>query len=575
MPAMQYADYALWQRELLGDATDPTSVSALQFGYWRTELAGGPEQSTLPFDRPRPKVASYRGAVVEFAVDAGLRSAVERLARTRGATASMVLQAVFTVLLHKSAGEADISIGTPIAGRTDEALADLIGFFANTWVLRVEVSRGSRFQDVLNQVRGKALSAYEHQDLPFERLIELLNPVRSTSHHPLFQIMFALQNNMFHEFDFPGAEVTALPVDTGTSRFDMFFALAELKSGGYAGTVEYSTDLFDQHTIEMLTERFVRVLESAVQNPTATIGEIDLLDPAERSSVLKSSSGTVVRIDGGATLASMFEAQVERTPDAPAVTFEGTTLTYSGFAARVNQLARYLISSGVVPGSLVALGMARSVDLVVGMYAVVVAGGGYMPLDPDHPAARIDHILETARPARRADLRCRPATNDVGQMRIDRLDLSAFDDSRLIGSSRADDIAYVIFTSGSTGRPKGVAVTHAAIVNRLHWMQSEYSLRRDDVVLQKTPATFDVSVWELFWPLQVGARLVLAEPDGHRDPAYLARLIGEQQVTTAHFVPSMLAVFVAEPMAAECHSLRAVSPPARRCLVLPRSVFVR
>nr|WP_223885198.1 non-ribosomal peptide synthetase [Nocardia colli] len=560
---VQYADYALWQRELLGDPADSGSLSARQFEYWRMELAGVPERLMLPFDRPPSKVVSSRGAVVEFAVEGGLRMAVERLARSLGATASMVLQSAFAVLLHKVGAGADISIGSPIAGRTDAASADLVGFFANTWVLRVEVSRSLRFADVLDQVRGKALRAYENQDLPFERLIELLNPVRSTAHHPLFQVMFALQNNMFHEFDFLDAATTQ--VDTGTSRFDMFFALEELGADddGYVGRVEYSTDLFDQHTVRTLIDRFLRVLETVVSDPAVLVGDVDLLDPSERALLVAAWDESVRDLDGGATLASLFGAQVARTPQAPAVTFEGTTLSYGEFAGRVNRLARYLISLGVGPDSLVGVGMSRSVDLVVGIYAVVVAGGGWVPLDPDQPVGRIDYILGTARPVVVLTSGIDLPTGRARQVRIDELELSAFDAAPLTDADRprrlcTGNTAYVIFTSGSTGRPKGVAVSHGAIVNRLVWMQSEYGLGHDDVVLQKTPATFDVSVWELFWPLPVGARLVIAKPAGHRDPRYLAQVIIEERVTTVHFVPSMLAAFVAEPMAAECQCLRDV-----------------
>ncbi|MFI6216865.1 amino acid adenylation domain-containing protein [Nocardia brasiliensis] len=556
---VQYADYTLWQRELLGDPADPASVSAVQLEYWRAELAGLPEQSTLPPDRPRPKVASHRGDTVAFEVGPELRSAVETLALDRTATASMVLQSVFAVVLHKLGAGADLAIGSPIAGRTDDAAAELVGFFVNTWVLRVAVTHRSTFADVLAQVRSKALHAYANQDLPFEQLTAQLNPARSTAVHPLFQVMFALQNNMFHEFAFPGVRVEPMPVGTGTSRFDLFFALTEVPGGGYSGSVEYATDLFDRDTVERLAARFVRILALVVRTPSATVGDIDLLEPAERAQLLESCRGAARPSDPTATLVSMFEAQVRRTPDAPALTYAGTTLTYREFAARVHRLARYLRSVGVRPGALVAIGMRRSDDLVISIYAVLAAGGGYLPVDPDHPLGRIDRMVASAKPALLLTAGMDLATRRVRQVRVDRLDLSGFDDGPLPDARpRAGAIAYVLFTSGSTGAPKGVAVPHAAIVNRLVWMQAEYGLRADDAVLQKTPATFDVSVWELFWPLQIGARLVVAEPYGHRDPAYLARIITEQQISTVHFVPALLAVFVAEPKAAECRSLRQV-----------------
>nr|WP_069160381.1 non-ribosomal peptide synthetase [Nocardia altamirensis] len=562
---VQYADYALWQRELLGESTDPDSVASRQFEYWQKELAGLPEQLVLPFDRPRPKVLSFKGNVVEFTVDPGLRTAVEALARREGATASMVLQSAFAVLLHKLGVGEDIPIGSPIEGRTDAALADLVGFFVNTWVLRVDVTGGSRFVDVLDQVRGKALAAYDNQDLPFERLIELLNPVRSTAYHPLFQVMFALQNNLSHDFDLTGVDVTPMRVSTGTARFDLFLALEEQGPDGYAGAVEYSTALFDRPSIELLTERFLRVLETAVNDPAAIVGEIGVLDPVERMVVLESWNSSAHEIDGAATLASMFEAQVVRTPNASAVTFEGVVLSYREFAGRVNRLARHLISLGVGPDTLVGLALGRSIDSMVGIYAVVAAGGGYVPLDPEHPAGRSRYVLDTAHAVclLTTSQQAFDADPDLVVVEVDRVDVSAYSTDPITNAERsaplrASNTAYVIFTSGSTGRPKGVAVSHAAIVNRLVWMQAAHRLDETDVVLQKTPTTFDVSVWELFWPLQTGARTVLAAPGAHRDPRYLAELIAREGVTVTHFVPSMLAVFVGEPKAAECVGLRAV-----------------
>ncbi|MGV9976035.1 condensation domain-containing protein, partial [Nocardia beijingensis] len=254
---VQYVDYALWQRELLGSQSDSGSVLSEQVRYWAGELAGAPDHVVLPFDRPRPKTASFRGGSVTFAVDAGVRGAVEEFARGRGMTASMVLQSVFVVLLHKLGAGEDISVGSPIAGRTDDALSDLVGFFVNTWVLRVDLSGDPRFGDVLDQVRDKALRAYENQDVPFERLIEVLNPVRSTAYHPLFQVMFALQNNLSPRFELPGLRAEEMFIDTATSRFDLFFSLTELSPGaGYAGHVEYSTDLFDRTTIETFIDRY-------------------------------------------------------------------------------------------------------------------------------------------------------------------------------------------------------------------------------------------------------------------------------------------------------------------------------
>ncbi|MGW0184065.1 non-ribosomal peptide synthetase, partial [Nocardia sp. NPDC003345] len=373
--------------------------------------------------------------------------------------------------------------------------------------------------------------------------------------------------------DAEGIQAQATDIDgmavTGLSTVDAtHYPLSLIASLGSTLQIRagYLHDIFDESEVRRIADRLVRVLTAITAAPDRPLDEIDLMDAAERDLVLRRWNDTAHTVDATATLVSMFHAQLARTPDAPALTFDEQTLSYAEFAARVNLLARWLIDRGVGPESFVALGMRRSIDLVVGMYAVTVAGGAYVPLDPDHPAERTEYILATADPV------CVLTSGDdlpidTAQVRIDKLDLAGYADTAITDADRVaplrpENTAYVIFTSGSTGRPKGVAVSHAAIVNRLVWMQSEYGLAAADVVLQKTPSTFDVSVWEFFWPLQIGARLAVAKPDGHRDPAYLAEIIDTEGVTVAHFVPSMLTVFVAalpgEAGARPCASLRMV-----------------
>ncbi|MFC9996173.1 non-ribosomal peptide synthase/polyketide synthase [Nocardia sp. NPDC127526] len=600
---VQYADFALWQRETLGSEDQADSLISQQVAYWSDSLAGLPDQIDLPSDRPRPAVASNRGGVHEFAIDADLLDGMNALARAHGASLFMVVHAAFAALLARLSGGDDIAIGTAVAGRGEAVLDDAIGMFVNTLVLRTAVDSGARFDELLARTKDTDLAAFGHADLPFERLVEILNPARSQARHPLFQVMLSFQNTGAATFTLPGLEVTGVPLDVVTAKFDLHLNLTERVGAdgaveGMAAEFAYATDMFDANTVAGFANRLVRMLNAVVTEPDAIVGDIELLDDLERRRVLRNWNATeydVTRValggrtaEADVTLASMFEAQALTSPNAPAVVFEGTGLSYAEFAARVNKLARHLIAQGVGPDSLVALGMRRSLDLVVGMYAVIAAGGAYVPLDPDHPEERNQYVLDVAQPvcvlttARdgfELDSSRHPgallgrdphdAGVDSGQthagmtgavLRIDELDLSDYSDAPVadvdrVAPLRESHTAYVIFTSGSTGRPKGVAVTHAAIVNRLVWMQAEYGLYTDDVVLQKTPATFDVSVWEFFWPLQVGAQLVVAKPDGHRDPAYLADLISAHGVTTAHFVPSMLSVFVAEPKAAECTSL--------------------
>ncbi|MFF0284573.1 AMP-binding protein, partial [Rhodococcus aetherivorans] len=328
----------------------------------------------------------------------------------------------------------------------------------------------------------------------------------------------------------------------------------------------YATDLFDASTVAGFAARFVRVLEEVVADPSVAVGDLEILEPVERSRVLEVWNDTAHPVPS-VTLVGLFEERVRRSPEAVAVVFGDESLTYGEFAGRVRRLARHLVSVGVGPESLVGLAMRRSVDLLVGMYAVVEAGGGYVPVDPDQPAERNGYILEVAEPVvvltTTRDGFEAPAESSVRVLAVDAVDVAALSDAPLTDADRTaplrpSNTAYVIFTSGSTGRPKGVGVSHAAIVNRLVWMQGRYGLTAEDVVLQKTPFTFDVSVWEFFWPLQVGARLVVAAPDGHRDPGYLAAVMRARSVTVAHFVPSMLAVFVAESAVGGISSLRYV-----------------
>ncbi|WP_425301913.1 amino acid adenylation domain-containing protein, partial [Nocardia farcinica] len=570
---VQYIDFALWQRETLGDEEDPTSLIAQQLDYWRTALADLPDELRL-VHKPRPNVASYRAGTHRFRVPGELIDRLNRVAHANGTTLFMVVHGAFATLLSRLSGADDIAIGIPVAGRGEQALDDLVGMFVNTLVLRTQVDTATPFTDLLAQVRERDLAAFAHADVPFERLVEVLNPARSQARHPLFQVMLSFQNLGRTSLELPGLTVEELGIDPPTAKFDLQLTLSEIPGAEAEMDAElvYATDLFDAGYADAFAARFLRVLHGVAAAPTAAVGDIELLDTAERELVLRRWNDTEFAVDAAltspvgdsaATLVALFEAQVARTPDAVALTFEGTSLTYAEFASRVHRLARWLKDNGVGPESYVALGIRRSLDLLVGMYAISAAGGAYVPIDPDNPAERIEHILETAGPVCVLTSGSDLDVTLSRQVRIDRLDLSGYSDAPLTDADRhrplrTGNTAYVIFTSGSTGRPKGVAVSHAAIVNRLVWGHAQYGLAADDVVLQKTPATFDVSVWEFFWPLQVGARLVIAKPDGHRDPAYLAQLIIDEHITTAHFVPSMMSLFVVEPRAAECTGLRNV-----------------
>ncbi|MEU5263750.1 amino acid adenylation domain-containing protein [Amycolatopsis sp. NPDC021455] len=531
---VQYADYTLWQRDLLGDADDPDSLLAAQLAYWRDQLAGIPDELPLPSDRPRPAVASHRGDSVRVEIGAELAGRLRALAGSAQATLFMVLQAALATVLTRSGAGEDVPIGTAIAGRTDEALDGLIGFFVNTLVLRTDTSGAPTFRELLGRVRETDLAAYARQDVPFERLVHELNPARSLARHPLFQVFLVLQNTGDADPALPGLDVTPEVLDSDAVKFDLGLNLAE-HADGITGSLSYAADLFDHATAQALAGRLVRLLDAVAAEPDTAVDRIDLLSDVDRRS-LEGWTATEAPVSAE-TLPELFARQVARTPDATAVVFEGGSLTYAEFDARVDRLARALSGHGVRPGDVVAVQLPRSPDLVVAVHAVHRAGAAYLPVDPGYPADRLAFLLEDARPS------------------LVLTDAALTGDGPLPAITPAHP-AYVIYTSGSTGRPKGVLMSHAGIVNHLAWMQGDYPVGPGDRVLQKTPSGFDVSVWELFWPLLTGAALVVARPDGHRDPAYLRELIRTEEVTMAHFVPAMLEAFLAEP--GDVSSLRQV-----------------
>jgi amino acid adenylation domain-containing protein len=524
---VQYADYTLWQRELPGTES--------QLDYWRAALADLPDRTELPTDRPHPPVASYRGGFLTFEWDADLLVGLNDLARVCGTSAFMVVHAGLVALLTRLGAGTDVPVGTPIAGRTDQALEDLVGFFVNTLVLRVDTAGDPSFRELVGRVRERSLDAYAHQDVPFERLVEALNPARSLAYHPLFQTMLAWQNTPTAGVALPGLTVEEVPVGTGTAKFDLWISLTE-KAQGIQGLTEYNTEVFDRSTVDTILARLQRLLRAVIADPDVSIGTLDLLTAEEHT---QNWLDTPVP---ETTVPALFAAQVVATPDHPALFFEDVELTYAELDALSNRLARHLIDHGAGPERVVALALPRSVELVAAILAVLKTGAAYLPVDPDYPPDRVEFMLTDAAPT----------------IVLSTVEDLPEDDSPVEVDIHPDHPAYVIYTSGSTGRPKGVVVPHRGIVNRLLWMQHEYGLTPADRVLQKTPSSFDVSVWEFLWPLITGATEVVARPDGHKDPAYLASLIQERAVTTVHFVPSMLRVFLREPAAADCRSLTRV-----------------
>ena len=558
-PAIQYADYALTQTEWLQGA-----VLERELGYWKAQFRTLPAPLQLPADRPRPAMPSHAGARVHFKLPSMLRDRLEELSRSQGATLFMTLLAAFKVLLAQYSGQEDIVVGTPIAGRTRAETEGLIGCFVNTLALRTDLSDDPTFRQLVARVREVALGAYAHQELPFERLVEELQPERDTSQAPLFNVMFVLQNVPRSERRLRGLTMRHIELDKGTAKFDLSLGLAE-KAGGLRGVLSYSTDLFDRETIERLVGQYRELLTAVVADPERRLSALPLLSAAERRTMLVDWNDTRrAWPDAEACLHSLVARQAAATPDVVAIVDETGRLTYGELDRRADRLAHRLRRLGVGPEVRVGVCLERSVDLVVGLLAVLKAGGAYVPLDPSYPRERLDFMLRDSRahllltqhrlgldlPSRDTQVVCLDAEGEAlgGET-------SALPESGV----GPDNLAYVMYTSGSTGRPKGVMVSHRAVLNHLRWRQGYFPLSAGDRGLHKASVSFDDSVWEVFEPLLAGARLLLARPGGQSDPSYLVQLIAEQQITTACFVPSLLRSFLEEPNLGRCASLRRVT----------------
>jgi amino acid adenylation domain-containing protein len=573
---IQYADYSVWQREWLEGG-----VLEQQLAYWKQQL-GGSGMLQLPTDRPRPTSQSQNGAMYDFEIAADLTQKLKKLAEEQNATLFMVLLAAFKILLYRYSGQYDIAVGTPIAGRSSSETEKLIGFFINTLVLRVNLSGAPSFTELLQRTKEVTLEAYAHQDVPFEKLVEVLSPERNLGSTPLFQVMIVLQNAPQSDLRLGAATLQPFnTVDNGTSKFDLLLQLGEDGFGKLTGSLQYSMDLFDGASVSRLIDHYRRLLSGIVVKPSQSIDVLPLLTTNERKQVIEEWNRTTVEFPRRKCLPGLIEEQVARTPEAIAVEHQGRKLSYRELNERANQLAWRLRELCVGTETRVGLMVERSLEMVVGLLGVLKAGAAYVPLDPDYPRERLNYMLESSQikvllTQERLRQQLPPYGGQV-------LELDGAEEQRRIAEQKKENLdvellpghlAYIIYTSGSTGRPKGVMNTHGGLLNRLLWMQEEYRLEPSDVVLQKTPFSFDVSVWEFFWPLMEGAKLVVARPGGHQDPGYLATLIEEQQITTLHFVPSMLAVFLDEERPKQCKSIRRVvcsgeALPlelARRCL---------
>ncbi|MEV7189232.1 amino acid adenylation domain-containing protein, partial [Kitasatospora sp. NPDC093102] len=551
---VQYADYAFWQRELLGEETDPESLAARQLAHWREALAGAPEELPLPLDRPRPPVATHRGAVVPLEFDAGLHARLTALAAEHGVTLFMVLRAAYATLLHRFGAGTDLPIGTPLAGRLDEAVQELVGFFANTLVLRTDLSGRPSFADLLARVRETDLAAHAHQDVPFERLVEELNPTRSTACHPLFQVMLAFAGAAEDGPDLPGVTVTEEPVDFGTATFDLTLRLVERQgaegaTAGLAGVLEYATDLFDRESAEQLAAALESILRQVADDPRRSVAELDVLPAEQRAAAAGDHTPLPEQLP---LVPAAFEAQAADTPEAVALVCDDLTLTFAELNARANRLAHELIARGIGPERVVALALPRSAETVVAVLAVLKAGGAHLPLDAEYPAERTAHMLAEARPALvlTDDRWPLPEVLD-GHPVLDLAAQPAGPATNPAPRAGAADAAYVIFTSGSTGRPKGVVVPHGGIAALLaaHRTGVMAGVARQRVALTAS-LCFDASWDGLLW-LVAGHELHLIGGDVRRDARALVGHVREQGIGVLEVTPSYAEQLVEEGLLEE------------------------
>lgn len=554
MPVLpiQYTDFAQWQRHAFQD-----EVLESQTDFWKKQLAGRLPVLDLPADRPRPSVQSFRGAFLPFDLPYHLTESLAALSRRENVTLFTTLLTTFKILLSRYTDQKDVIVGTPFANRNYIETENLIGFFVNILVLRTDLSGNPTFRQLLHRVQEVALQAYAHPDVPFEKLVEEIRTERDLSRTPLFQAMFVLQNAPMPAIELGHLKLSTMEVSTGTSKYDLTFSVQETESG-LKGWIEYNTDLFDAPRIERFQKHFRMLVQSILANPECRIECLNLLMESERNLLQKEWNRTSVNYDHK-SLYELFEIQAAKTPKAVAVVFEDTKLTYGELDEKATRLAGILRSLRVGPEMVVGLMVERSLDLVIGLIGIIKAGGAYLPLDPAYPQDRLSMMIEDAGAQvilTQSQLKSNLPESSARILCLDQLREEVEVRDCLDSHVEPDNPAYVIFTPESMGRPMGTIISHRSICNRLFWMQDVFELTTADVVLQKTSLNSDASIWEIFWPLLAGARIVLTRPEGHKDTAYLCRSIAENRVTVIHFAPSMLAAFLQEPEISLCKTLR-------------------
>ncbi|HEY7350647.1 MAG TPA: amino acid adenylation domain-containing protein [Ktedonobacterales bacterium] len=533
---IQYADYALWRREWLqGERMED------QLTYWKQQLADAPAVLDLPTDHPRPAIQTFRGAVHNFRLSRALTEQIQTLSQQEGATIFMTLLAAFNVLLSRYTGQEDIVVGSPIANRNRSEVQELIGYLVTMLVLRTDLSGDPGFRELLKRVRKMALEAYAHHELPFEKLVEALHPERSLSHSPLFQVVIADQNAAPTAVEAAGLSLSSLDVEISMSKFDLTLYIWE-EAGSLVGSLEYNIDLFEAATIERMAGHFQTLLQDIAANPDQPLSRLPLLTEAERSQLLVAWNATQAAYPENECVHQLFEAQAQRTPEGVALVYEKEQLTYQALNQRANQLAHYLQKLGVGPDVRVGLYMERSLEMVVGLLGILKAGGTYIPLDPAFPQERLAFMLEDAQVMALVTQQRLTTQLPAGAAKIVRLDADAAllkQQSSLnpVSQANPENLAYVIYTSGSTGKPKGVQIPHRAVVNFLLSMRQQPGLTANDRLLAITTLSFDIAGLELFLPLIVGARVIIASRETTVNGAALAELMARSGATVMQATP--------------------------------------
>ncbi|HEY6352691.1 MAG TPA: amino acid adenylation domain-containing protein [Candidatus Angelobacter sp.] len=555
--SIQYADFALWQRQWLDEELKD------QLSYWKDKLSGIPEELALPKDHQRPPRQTFAGGACHVSLTSGQVAALKRLCQSNQATLYMMLLSVFAVLLQRYSGQDDIVLGSPIANRQDEKLENLIGFFVNSLVLRVQVTPEQSFHELLAQVRATALEAYRHQDLPFERLVEELSPQRSLNRTPIYQVLFLWQNAPMESPRFVDLEVAYLPGQELQTQFDLELQAME-KDGAIQLYWLYNRDLFDAWRIQQMASHFLRLVDAAINAPADPVFSLPMLEKAEEQKLLVDWNSTERLHAAEEFVHTLFEQQAERTPSAVAVVCESEQITYGELNERSNQLAHYLRELGVRPDMRVGICLERGLQVFVGLLGILKAGAAYVPLDPKHPAERLRYILEDSRVAVALTEQATVAALPVFAGTVICLDehwseIAARSSNNPATGTAPENLAYVIYTSGSTGTPKGVAVEHRQLSNQLLWAGETLELTSADRVLQKASCSFDVSILETLLPLTRGTRVISAKPEGGQDLDYLVRLGIHGAVTYVDLVPSLLEGLLIHPLISRWTSLRVVS----------------